>query len=62
VSGLRSGRRREGDHSHTETSYRLNETLSTRRTGAAVKRAVNTTLSTARLGDTLKIVAEHPTS
>lgn len=61
VAGLRSGRERSGDHAHTETSYRLNESLSTRRTGAVVKRLVNATLSTARLGDTLKVVAERPT-
>jgi SAM-dependent methyltransferase len=58
-AGLRSGRERAGTPSTTETSYRLNESLSTRRTGAAVKRAVNAALSATRLGDTLKVVAER---
>jgi SAM-dependent methyltransferase len=41
-------------------SYQLNETLSTRRVGAAVKRGANTVLSAVRLGDTLKVLAERP--
>jgi SAM-dependent methyltransferase len=60
VARLRAGRPDEGAHSHTETSYRLNESLSTTRTGLILKRAANTALSGARLGDTLKIVAVRP--
>jgi SAM-dependent methyltransferase len=41
-------------------SYQLNETLSTHRVGAAVKRGANTVLSAVRLGDTLKVLAERP--
>lgn len=58
-TGLRSGRDREGTPSNTETSYRLNESLSTKRSGAVVKRVVNGALSATRLGDTLKVVAER---
>jgi SAM-dependent methyltransferase len=39
--------------------YRLNEALSTRRSGSLVKRAVNGALSAMRVGDNLKIVAER---
>jgi SAM-dependent methyltransferase len=60
AAGLRSGRVRTTTHSNTETSYRLNESLSTRRSGVIVKRAVNGVLTTVRLGDTLKVVAERP--
>jgi SAM-dependent methyltransferase len=60
VAGLRHGRARPQAHSNTETSYRLNESLSTRRSGVIVKRAVNAALTAVRLGDTLKVVAERP--
>jgi hypothetical protein len=59
-AGLRSGRERQGTPSNTETSYQLNESLSSSRTGTVLKRAVNGVLTGARLGDTLKIVAERP--
>lgn len=62
VAGLRHGRARTQTHSNTETSYRLNESLSTRRSGVIVKRAVNGALTAVRLGDTLKVVAERPAS
>jgi SAM-dependent methyltransferase len=59
AAGLRFGRVRTATHGNTETSYRLNESLSTHRSGVIVKRAVNGVLSTVRLGDTLKVVAER---
>jgi SAM-dependent methyltransferase len=58
-AGLRSGRDRREAETNTETSYRLNESLTTRRSGALLKRAVNAALSATRLGDTLKVVAER---
>jgi len=58
-AGLRSGRDRGAQESNTETSYRLNESLSTRRAGVLVKTGVNAALSATRLGDTLKVVAER---
>jgi SAM-dependent methyltransferase len=60
VARLRAGHQDQGGHSHTETSYRLNESLSTTRKGLIFKRAANTALSGMRLGDTLKIMAERP--
>jgi hypothetical protein len=42
------------------SSYQLNEALSTRRVGTAVKRGANALLSASRLGDTLKVLAERP--
>jgi SAM-dependent methyltransferase len=55
-------RRRAGlvDSNRVCESYQLNQTLSTRRVGAAVKRGANTVLSAMRLGDTLKVLAERP--
>lgn len=44
-----------------EESYRLNEALSTRPLGSVVKRGANAMLTAMRLGDTLKVVAEHRT-
>lgn len=41
-------------------SYRLNQTLSSSRLGAAAKRGTNAVLSAVRLGDTLKVLAERP--
>jgi SAM-dependent methyltransferase len=58
VTGLRRGRDREGTMGNTESSYQLNEALSTRRSGALAKGAANAVLSTTRLGNTLKLVAE----
>jgi SAM-dependent methyltransferase len=40
------------------TSYQLNESLSENRAGVALKRVVNRALTTARMGDTLKVLAE----
>jgi SAM-dependent methyltransferase len=60
-AGLRSGRARGATQSNTETSYRLNEALSTRRSGTIVKNAANLLLSATRLGNTLKVVAERGT-
>jgi SAM-dependent methyltransferase len=57
---IRARQGREVARSNTETSYQLNESLSTRRAGLILKRGANAALSTARLGDTLKIVAERP--
>jgi SAM-dependent methyltransferase len=62
VTGLRTGRDREGARSNTETSYQLNESLSASRTGAVVKRLANRALTATRLGDTLRIAAERPTT
>ncbi len=49
----------DGRRSNTATSYRLNQSLSTRRAGRIVKQVANAALSGARLGDTLKVVAER---
>ena len=43
-----------------ESGYRLNESLSSSRAGAALKGAANAALSATRLGDTIKLVAERP--
>jgi SAM-dependent methyltransferase len=48
------------ERSRVSESYKLNETLSTRRMGAGLKRVANTTLSAMRLGDTLRVLAERP--
>jgi SAM-dependent methyltransferase len=58
AAGLRSGRERAHGASNTETSYRLNESLTTRRTGKLVKGAANAVLSAGRVGNTVKLVAE----
>ncbi len=42
-----------------ESSYRLNESLSSNRAGTLLKRAANATLAATRLGDSLKLVAER---
>ena len=58
LSGL--GRQREVTVAQRkETGYRLNESLSERRLGAAAKAGVNGLLSLLRLGDTLKVTAER---
>jgi SAM-dependent methyltransferase len=44
----------------TETSYRLNEALSSNRTGSVAKGVANAVLSTLSLGDSLKVVAVRP--
>ncbi len=43
-----------------ESSYRLNESLSTARSGLIFKSAANAALSVTRLGDTIKLVGERP--
>lgn len=60
AAGLRSRHARPSGRSNTASSYRLNESMSTRRTGAFAKRAINAALAATRLGDTVKIVAERP--
>lgn len=61
---VRAARSRGGRAVHpparVESSYRLNEALSSNRAGAILKRVANATLSAARLGDSLKVVAERP--
>jgi SAM-dependent methyltransferase len=55
--------RREGPQQtsrRVQESYQLNEALSTRRVGQAVKRGANAVLTAMRLGDTLKVLAEQP--
>jgi SAM-dependent methyltransferase len=42
------------------SAYKLNESLTSRRTGRAAKAALNAALSTLRLGDTLKVTARTP--
>jgi SAM-dependent methyltransferase len=42
-----------------QTGYRLNESLSERRLGAAAKAGVNSVLSVLRLGDSVKVTAER---
>jgi SAM-dependent methyltransferase len=61
MAGIRP-RRRAGQVQSNRVceSYQLNETLSTRRLGTALKRGANTVLSALRLGDTLKVIAELP--
>jgi hypothetical protein len=44
---------------NVQARYALNEALTTRRTGALIKRTINGVLSATRLGDTLKVVAER---
>jgi SAM-dependent methyltransferase len=56
-------RRRDAGEAESDrvcSSYQLNETLSTHRVGTAVKRGANAVLTAARLGDTLKVLAERP--
>lgn len=43
-----------------ESSYRLNESLSSSRAGAVLKGAANAVLNATRLGDAIKLVAERP--
>jgi hypothetical protein len=43
-----------------DAGYRLNESLTSSRSGALLKRAVNAALSATRLGDSIKLVAERP--
>lgn len=45
--------------SRVETSYRLNESLSSTRAGAMVKRAANAALGASRLGDSIKVLAQR---
>jgi SAM-dependent methyltransferase len=59
TTGLRRSRGGGGRSGGTQANYRLNESLSTRPTGRAVKRLANSVLSSARLGDTLKVIAER---
>ena len=54
----------DGEHAaetfrRVESSYRLNESLTSSRAGAAVKAAANEALNGTRLGDTIKLVAER---
>lgn len=49
-----------GGAARVETGYRLNEALSSRGTGVLVKRVANASLSTLRLGDSIKLVAARP--
>jgi SAM-dependent methyltransferase len=56
-------RRREAEPATDDrvcSSYQLNEALSTRKVGTAVKRGANALLTASRLGDTLKVLAEKP--
>jgi SAM-dependent methyltransferase len=59
-AAFRSGRAGDSPRRNTESSYQLNEALSTRRSGTLVKATINAALSGTRLGDTLKVVAEKP--
>jgi SAM-dependent methyltransferase len=55
--------RRDGDiggGERVKSGYRLNEALSTRRSGRVAKAAVNSALNATRLGDALKLTAERP--
>jgi SAM-dependent methyltransferase len=54
-------RRRDGERftGHVETSYKLNESLSTNRAGALARSAVNAVLNATRLGDSIKLIAER---
>lgn len=60
---LRAARSRSGPAvapgARVESSYRLNESLSSNRAGTILKRVANATLSATRLGDSLKLVAER---
>ena len=46
--------------SRVESSYRLNESLSSSRAGTLLKGMANAALSATRLGDSLKLIAERP--
>jgi SAM-dependent methyltransferase len=61
-AGLAHGRERPTDHDLTRTSYRLNQSLTTNRAGVITKRLLNAALSAARIGDSLKALAERPAS
>ncbi len=50
----------DGEFNRVETSYRLNERMMKSSIGASLKRIANQVLSTAHLGDHLKIYARRP--
>jgi SAM-dependent methyltransferase len=60
LRGLRAGDGRVIPGGRVDTSYRLNESLSASRAGAAFKAAANAALNASRLGDSLKVLAERP--
>jgi SAM-dependent methyltransferase len=46
--------------SRVDSGYHLNEALSARRSGRALKSAANAALAASRLGDSIRLVAERP--
>jgi SAM-dependent methyltransferase len=60
IHALRGPARSTTGGHRVEASYRLNESLSARRSGALAKRAVNAVLDVSRLGDSIKLVAGRP--
>ncbi len=61
VAAVRRARGQEDRcEGHTQTSYRLNESLSSSAVRANVKAMINAGLSATRLGDSIKAVAERP--
>jgi SAM-dependent methyltransferase len=59
LGALRSGQSRAGGNCRVDASYRLNESLSSSRSGTLVKQIVNAALSATRLGDSIKLLAER---
>jgi 2-polyprenyl-3-methyl-5-hydroxy-6-metoxy-1,4-benzoquinol methylase len=60
LQAVRSGTQSVQPGSRVESAYRLNESLSSARTGVAFKNAANAALAAMRLGDTIRLVAENP--
>jgi SAM-dependent methyltransferase len=58
LAHFRSRRRSDAPVGRVESGYRLNESLSSSRTGALAKHTVNAMLDVTRLGDSIKLVAE----
>jgi SAM-dependent methyltransferase len=57
---LRPGAGRLTGGERVESAYRLNESMTSGRTGRVIKNAVNRGLSRARLGDSIKLAARRP--
>lgn len=59
AAGLRAGSDRASARNSTTTTSRLNDSLSTRRSGVVVKQVLSGYLTATRRGDTHKVVAER---
>jgi SAM-dependent methyltransferase len=60
VQAARSRSAPVGPGDRVASGYRLNESLSSSRIGGALKRVANAALNAARLGDSIRLVAERP--